>query len=91
LSCAGPVLSPPAELSRFFTTFYLAEITVPEGERAVDYLHPEWGNLRFHSGDRLEAENYTGQRISAVDFAVTGPAGTPCGLRWAHAASGASG
>jgi hypothetical protein len=69
------VLSPPAELSRFFTTFYLAEITVPEGERAVDYLHPEWGNLRFHSGDRLEAENYTGQRISAVDFAVTGPSG----------------
>lgn len=66
---------PPAELSRFFTTFYLAEITVPEGERAVDYLHPEWGNLRFHSGDRLEAENYTGQRISAVDFAVTGPSG----------------
>lgn len=63
---------PPAELSRFFTTFYLAEITVPDGERAVDYLHPEWGNLRFHAGDRLAAENYAGQRIDNTDFAVTG-------------------
>jgi len=66
---------PPADLSRFFTTFYLAEITVPEGGRAVDYLHPEWGNLRFHKGERLEAENHTGQRISHVDFAATGPSG----------------
>jgi AraC-like DNA-binding protein len=64
---------PPAELSRFFTTFYLAEIDVPAGQRAVDYLQPEWGNLRFHSGDRLEAENYAGQKISGVDFAITGP------------------
>jgi AraC-like DNA-binding protein len=66
-------------LSRFFTTFYLAEITVPEGGRAVDHLHPEWANLRFHKGasphDLLEAENYAGQRIHQVDFAATGPSG----------------
>jgi AraC-like DNA-binding protein len=66
---------PPAELSRYFTTFYLAEIDVPEGGRAVDYLHPEWANLRFHSGERLSAENHVGQSIDKVDFAATGPSG----------------
>ncbi|MDE1916913.1 MAG: AraC family transcriptional regulator [Sphingomonadales bacterium] len=64
---------PPANLGRFFTTFYLAEIAVPHGGRALDYLHPEWANLRFHKGDELNAENYVGQRISGVDFAATGP------------------
>ena len=66
---------PPADLSRFFTTFYLAEITVPQGGRVVDYLHPEWANLRFHIGERLDAENHVGQRIAKVDFAATGPSG----------------
>lgn len=64
---------PPAKLSRFFTTFYLVEIAIPHDGRAVDYLHPEWGNLRFHKGQRLDAENYAGQKISGADFIATGP------------------
>ena len=66
---------PPAVLARYFTTFYLAEIEVPAGQSVVDYLHPEWGNLRFHSGDCLKAENHEGQRIEGANFAVTGPSG----------------
>lgn len=64
---------PPAELARYFTTFYVAEISVADGDRVTDFLHPEWGNLRFHSGDFPDAENHQGMRISGTPFAVTGP------------------
>ncbi|MDE2404809.1 MAG: AraC family transcriptional regulator [Sphingomonadales bacterium] len=65
--------SPEGVLARYFTSFYLAEIDVPDGGRIVDYLHPEWGNLRFHDGCLPEAETIAGLRLSNTRFAVTGP------------------
>lgn len=60
-------------LARYFTSFYLAEITVADGGRITDYLHPEWGNLRFHRGALPEAETTEGLRLANTPFAVTGP------------------
>lgn len=67
--------APPAELARYFTSFYLAEIDLAPGERVVDYLHPEWANLRFSSGGPLAASNAGGMGIADCHFAVTGPSG----------------
>lgn len=67
--------APPVELARYFTSFYLAEIDLAPGERVVDFLHPEWANLRFSSGGPLAADNGRGMAIADCHFAVTGPSG----------------
>lgn len=79
LTCGSSVrarfFAPPAELARYFTSFYLAEIDLAPGRRVVDYLHPEWANLRFSSGGPLAARNVRGMGIADCHFAVTGPSG----------------
>lgn len=67
--------APPAELARYFTTFYLAEIDLAPGLRVEDHLHPEWANLRFSSGGPLAAQNVRRMGIADCHFAVTGPSG----------------
>ena len=64
---------PPPELRQYFTTFYLIEITVADGGVLSDFLHPEWGNLRFHAGKLPRAETRDGIILSGTTFAVTGP------------------
>lgn len=64
---------PPAELQAYFTTFYHVEITVPEGGRVVDRLHPEWANLRFYDyGDPI-ADRPDGNVLEGTSFPATGP------------------
>ena len=65
--------TPAGVLARYFTSFYVAEITVADGGRITDLLHPEWGNLRFHCGDYPEAETHTGMRVAGTAFPATGP------------------
>lgn len=43
------------ELRPYITTFYLAEVDLPEGEVIEDRLHPEWGNIRFSVARGWEA------------------------------------
>ena len=64
---------PPDQLRRYITTFYQAEWTVPDGERLVDHLLPEWANLRFHTGSLPEGLTQAGMRIADSSFVVTGP------------------
>ena len=64
---------PPEPLRRYFTTFYVAEWTVPGGGTITDYLLPEWANLRFHSGGLPMAEPLSGPRMEPTAFPVTGP------------------
>jgi AraC-like DNA-binding protein len=64
---------PSAALRRYFTTFYVAEWTVADGQQITDHLQPEWANLRFHSGGLPVAENLSGRRMEATSFPVTGP------------------
>lgn len=63
---------PPPELQSYFTTFYLVHIGVPEGERAIDRLHPEWANLRFYSGVGPIADCPDGSQL-ITNFPATGP------------------
>ncbi|WP_374406974.1 helix-turn-helix domain-containing protein [Pelagerythrobacter sp.] len=69
--------APPADLARYFTTFYRVEITVPEGVRVADALQPEWGNLRFFSGDLPVSRSASGDLVRDADFAPTGPSSGP--------------
>lgn len=64
---------PPADMCRYFTTFYLVETEAPADVRLTDFLHPEWANLRFYSGDTPDAETADGMRLSGTTFAATGP------------------
>ncbi len=64
---------PPPHLRRYFTTFYLVEIDSPDGQPIEDYLHPEWANLRFVSGDLPSAYGVNGQNVENVQVCVSGP------------------
>jgi len=64
---------PPGRLARYFTTFYLTEISLADGGRVVDLLHPEWANLRFHTGGLPATTTLDGQRIAGTSFIATGP------------------
>lgn len=67
---------PPERLSRYFTTFYLTEIDVPDGGRVTDHLHPEWANLRICRGD-YPISQLTGQALfGGVASNITGPTST---------------
>lgn len=64
---------PPDYMRRYFTTFYHVEFSTAGDRRVVDYLLPEWANLRFHSGDLPDAWGADGQRLSRTAFPITGP------------------
>lgn len=65
--------APNPELGLYFTSFYHVQVTVRDGGRVTDYLHPEWANLRFHVGDMPEADSQLGASISGTSFSATGP------------------
>ncbi len=67
---------PPERLSRYFTTFYLTEIDVPDGGRVTDHLHPEWANLRVFRGDYPDSELAGRPPIGGVVANLTGPTST---------------
>jgi AraC-like DNA-binding protein len=60
-------------MQRYFTTLYYVEMVVEEGGLVTDYLHPEWANLRFHSGSQPEAVSGNGSQLHGTAFAATGP------------------
>jgi AraC-like DNA-binding protein len=64
---------PPGRLARYFTTFYLSEVTIADGGRVTDLLHPEWANLRFHTGSLPSTTTHDGRRITGSSFLATGP------------------
>lgn len=68
---------PPPELDGLFSTFYRAEIRVPDGGRVRDHLQPEWGNARFFSGDCPDARLDSGFSLAKARFTATGPSSMP--------------
>jgi AraC-like DNA-binding protein len=60
-------------MQRYFTTFYLVEMSVDGDGLVSDYLHPEWANLRFYSGSAPEAVRADGTVLRNTAFAATGP------------------
>ncbi|MBO9697815.1 MAG: helix-turn-helix transcriptional regulator [Sphingopyxis sp.] len=60
-------------LRPYLSTIYLTEVAVADGARVVDYLHPEWANLRFVDGDPPRAAIGDGPVIEVPRFVATGP------------------
>jgi AraC-like DNA-binding protein len=65
---------------RYFTTFYHTRITITDGGRVVDHLHPEWANLRMLMGDRPDARLADGEVVSGLDVVATGPTSSSLGF-----------
>jgi AraC-like DNA-binding protein len=40
-------VAPHADLRRYVTTYYIAEVNSPDGNMVEDLLHPEWGSVRY--------------------------------------------
>ena len=64
---------PPTELRQYFTTFYLVEINVPDGQQIEDCIHPEWGGLRMFSGSLPEGHILNGQPFGQIANVGQGP------------------
>jgi AraC-like DNA-binding protein len=73
--------APPEQLAGCFTSFYLLEVDLADGERVADYLHPEWGNLRFFFGGLPDSEIVGGRTVRGTPFIATGPTCLPAAFR----------
>ena len=69
--------SPPADMEGCFTTFYRMQLTVADGGKVVDHLHPEWTNLRFFSGSAPDCSIPGSPPLAGSPFPVTGPSTLP--------------
>lgn len=65
--------APPVELRRYFTTFYVTDVALPEGETLADTLQPEWANLRFFRGQTPISWMEGGDSLKGTPFTATGP------------------
>lgn len=72
---------PPEDLRRYFTTFYVTRIDVPDGGQVEDSLQPEWANLRIFEGRGPESWFDGGEPLRDVRFNVTGPSSRTCHFR----------
>ena len=69
---------PSARLRPFVTTYYFTEaVCSPREPWLEDHLHPEWGNIRFFSGNAPDAAIGT-TAVSGARFVATGPSALPC-------------
>ena len=64
---------PSPELSQYITTYYLMEVMPSGAHRLVDFLHPEWGNIRFGSNTDLRAGVGLAPLAQMPDFIAVGP------------------
>ena len=70
---AARFFAPPPDLAGCLTSIYRLDLTVADGETVVDWLQPEWGNLRVFSGALPWAQVGTGEVVDKARFTVTGP------------------
>lgn len=64
---------PEPDLAPFVTTFYHMEVGAISEEFVEDWLHPEWGNLRFRDGNVMEAGIGTDPLAPVPRAVMTGP------------------
>ena len=68
---------PPPDLSRYFTTFYVADFDPGADDVLRDALQPEWAGLRFFSDQGPEAWIEDGPRLQDAKFFANGPTSRP--------------
>ena len=64
---------PSPALAPYVSTYYLTEVTVPEGAVIEDFLHPEWANIRFAHNDSWQAAVGSEPLRKAPHFIAAGP------------------
>lgn len=65
---------PSAEVSPYVTTYYRTEVSASPSEPVLeDYLHPEWGNLRFMGTGTGQFAIGDGSLIDIPKLCATGP------------------
>lgn len=72
---------PSPALRRYFTSFYVTEIEVANGDRVEDFLHPEWGGLRMIRGDLPDGETLGGAPYAGIANIAMGPTSTSIRFR----------
>ena len=60
-------------LRPYVSTIYLSEVSIADGGRVEDYLHPEWANLRFVDGEAPLAAIGGSPIAEMPRFIATGP------------------
>ncbi|SIN60618.1 transcriptional regulator, AraC family [Parasphingorhabdus marina DSM 22363] len=65
--------APADPLKPYVSTLYLTEVQSSDGKPISDYLHPEWANLRFITGDLPTGAIGDGPMEEAPHFFVAGP------------------
>jgi len=73
----GEFYSPPEQFDGCFTSFYRLSLDVRNDGTVVDYLQPEWANIRFFAGSQPNARLGQSQ-VSGSNFAATGPSSLAC-------------
>lgn len=64
---------PSPALAPYISTYYLTEVSVPDGAVIEDFLHPEWANIRFARNDCWQAAVGTDPLRAAPHFIAAGP------------------
>jgi AraC-like DNA-binding protein len=64
---------PEPDLAPYVTTFYHMEVGAIGGGYLEDWLHPEWGNLRFRDGSALEAGVGEAPLVAVPQAVIAGP------------------
>lgn len=65
--------APPPELAGCLTSIYRLDLEVENGGTVVDWLQPEWSNLRVFSGAMPWTRIGDGPVLSEARFTVSGP------------------
>lgn len=71
---------PPADLKRYFTSFYRVEFDCPDGP-VDDALQPEWAGLRYFDTPGVTASLADGTTVADTTFNAMGPTSIPVGFR----------
>lgn len=64
---------PSPQLAPYISTYYLTEVNLAEGEMLEDWLHPEWGNMRFSRNDLWKAAIGADPLRDTPAFIASGP------------------
>lgn len=65
--------TPPDDLRRYFSTFYIAEIATPADRPVTDALQPEWATLRLFDRGTPRCWIKRGEVFEGKPFMATGP------------------
>jgi AraC-like DNA-binding protein len=64
---------PSPQLAPYISTYYLTEVSVPDGHEIVDWLHPEWANFRISDRPGIRAAIGDAPLVDCPRLIVTGP------------------